>query len=293
MKVTTITPKEGGCQCFFLHTEKPAIIDVGMLYAAEETIEATKTVLDGRTLEYIILTHSHYDHIGALTEFRKAFPEAKVVSSQVTADVFKRPGAIKVMKEMTEHAYEMYVKYPLPEGKWDASGFFVDEIVNDGEIIDLGDYQLTAVYTPGHTNCSYSFFDPTEGTAFLSETLGSVYHQGYTHMIFLKSYLDNEASVERIRALQPKRIFIPHYGEYLDGTPDEYFDIAEKYLRFLKDIILNAALRGCTDDEIVQEMLDKEYVLMSYETPYAAYLANAYPMVKAMHREFPQYWEEA
>ena len=85
MNVKCIYPEKNGCSSFLILEEKTALIDVGLLYCQEEMVRKTKEQLCGRKLDYIILSHSHYDHVGALTYFRKAFPDAKVIASDVTA----------------------------------------------------------------------------------------------------------------------------------------------------------------------------------------------------------------
>ena len=70
-----------GANCYFLYNEttlEAAVIDPGddgaRLVAAAQSL--------GLKVEYILLTHGHYDHTGAVDAFRKAYPDASVYIHQ-------------------------------------------------------------------------------------------------------------------------------------------------------------------------------------------------------------------
>lgn len=64
-----------GTNCYILEdeaTHEAAVIDPGG--DAPEILEA----LEGADLRYILLTHGHYDHVGAVGELARTFPQAAV-----------------------------------------------------------------------------------------------------------------------------------------------------------------------------------------------------------------------
>jgi len=294
-EITVIDRRSSGYMNFFADAEKTAVFDVGMNYDAPVSISLLKELLKGRRLDNIILTHSHYDHMGALSEYRKAFPETKVTASGKCASVFEREGARRVIKELSEAAEKFY----LPEGQhgpvFDDSGLYVDRTVEDGDVIDLGDRVFRVYATPGHTDCSISFFDEENGDLILSEATGVYQCPEYAEMTFLKSFSQCLVSIDICDSLGAKRIFIPHYGEYRDGTPHEYFELCRRSMARLKDLFLNAAAEGKSDEEILK--LYTHFAYYGYIIPNAAqtieaFLANARPMLKTMKREFPEYFAE-
>ncbi len=87
--------------------------------------EAGKIIasLKGTTPRYILLTHSHMDHIGALSQLRS---DLKI--------------------PLAAHAADAGILAPPPEIK-----------LADGDTTDLGRLRLTTMHTPGHTPGSLCF----------------------------------------------------------------------------------------------------------------------------------------
>ena len=76
-----VTGGKGGEAVLILGSEKTALIDCGMAYCGERMTEnlAERLASSGREkLDYIILSHSHYDHMGALPYVMRIFPDAVV-----------------------------------------------------------------------------------------------------------------------------------------------------------------------------------------------------------------------
>jgi len=80
----------------------------------------------------VIDTHIHADHISGLNELSKQTNCSKIMGEQSTSEV-------------------------------------LDIRVKDNEKIKIEDIELKSIYTPGHTDCSYSFF--MEDRVFTGDTL--------------------------------------------------------------------------------------------------------------------------
>ncbi len=118
--------------CYILGCEKShkaVVIDPGD--EPDNILEKLKEL--GLSLEYILLTHAHIDHIGAVAELVQQ-TGAKVLMHK--NDDFLRLNA---------GAQAKMFNLPVP-GK-----FTVDQYITDDQIIDLGPYQIKVIHTPGHS----------------------------------------------------------------------------------------------------------------------------------------------
>lgn len=124
----------------FIHEEKSALIDTGFAFTGPTIEKQVKEILGDKPLDYILLTHSHYDHVGSLSYLRKVFPGVKVLASAKTAKVFTSDNAKAFMRKMEEDASRYFKGFETTE--YDTSGFYVDQIIAEGDIIDLGTAKL-------------------------------------------------------------------------------------------------------------------------------------------------------
>jgi len=73
--IKDVTGGKGGSAYLVLGKDKTALIDCGMAYCAPDLIKNIKKFLaDGMRLDYVFLSHSHYDHIGAIPYLREIWP---------------------------------------------------------------------------------------------------------------------------------------------------------------------------------------------------------------------------
>lgn len=148
-----VTGGPGGEAILILGSEKTAVYDCGMACFADNLIENLKTVLnaEGKTLDYILLSHTHYDHIGALPYVLQVWPEAQVCGLQKAKEVFAHPNARATMERLGNNAKALYGVEGI---EITAAGMRVDRVLADGDSISLGAETITAYETKGHTDCS-------------------------------------------------------------------------------------------------------------------------------------------
>ena len=76
--ITDVRVASGDC-AFLLDDGKTAVLyDTGFAFNGYAIAENIKKVLGARQLNYILLTHSHYDHVLAAPYITKVYPGAKV-----------------------------------------------------------------------------------------------------------------------------------------------------------------------------------------------------------------------
>jgi glyoxylase-like metal-dependent hydrolase (beta-lactamase superfamily II) len=134
-----------GCE----QTMEAAVIDpswngAGIAAAAEE---------GGWLVTHILLTHSHFDHVGGLADLKEA----------TKAPVYIHPDAVAMLANanMLGALFGMTIKSPPPP----------DEMLAPGQIIEVGQLKLHTLFTPGHAPGHVSFYLPEYGIVFDGDVL--------------------------------------------------------------------------------------------------------------------------
>jgi glyoxylase-like metal-dependent hydrolase (beta-lactamase superfamily II) len=117
------------------------------------TLEALGVTLDG-----ILITHTHFDHVGAVA------PIAEATGAEVWVPEIEKPVLADIMS---------YVPWPGfgPFDSWDA-----EHTVKGGERLELAGFEIDVIFTPGHSPGHVTYSIPDEGAIFSGDVLfqGSV-----------------------------------------------------------------------------------------------------------------------
>ena len=128
-------------------SEKGLIIDPG------DEPEKLLAAIDGLgiELEAILLTHCHFDHIGAVA------PVAKATGAPVYCPEIEVPLLADIMS---------YVPWP---GFGPFESYDADETIGGGEKLELAGFELDVIFTPGHSpgHVTFATVDPDDGATHL------------------------------------------------------------------------------------------------------------------------------
>lgn len=282
-----VTAGYGGEAILIIGSEKTALIDCGMAYCGEDMVLNIKERLEaegGKTLNYVFLTHSHYDHMGALPYVKNAFPGAVVYASGRCRDILKRPNAKALIKELGTAARKLY----RPEEDMDISveNLTVDKALEDGDSISLGDETITALETKGHTDCSMSYALEPLDILFTSESTGLIEAEFQICTPILKSFKDAFESLQKCRGYGAKRICLPHFGLIPESFNDEYFRMFEEECREKIRLVRDMKEKGFSHEEMLEKFKDRMWKpVMEKEQPIEAFLINTKNTIKAALKE--------
>jgi hydroxyacylglutathione hydrolase len=143
--------------CFLFRREgsdRALIVDPGE--EADKLLRAIDAL--GVNLDGILLTHTHFDHIGAVA------PVAEATGAEVWVPEAER----QVLADINS-----YVPWPGfgPYQSWEA-----EHTLKGGERLELADFDVDVLFTPGHSPGHVSFSIPDERALFSGDVLfqGSV-----------------------------------------------------------------------------------------------------------------------
>ena len=91
-------------------------------------------------VDYILLTHGHFDHTDGVAELKKHFPEAKVAIHTADAPM------------LSDGTLSLGSAFGFP-----SSSVSADIILEGGETLPFGESPIKVVHTPGHTKGSVTY----------------------------------------------------------------------------------------------------------------------------------------
>ncbi len=282
-----VTAGPGGNPWLIVGNGKTALYDTGMAYCGNELVQNIKRELGEKPLDYILLSHSHYDHLGALTYVKQAWPNVIVVAGAHAKLVLEKPNALALIRKLSVTAANEYSgKAPVEDLDYHDEDMKIDLAVEDGQIIDFGDTKIKAILTPGHTRCSVAYYIIEDQVMFASETTGVL--AGHTvQPVILTGYKDTMDSIEKCRKYPCQRIFNPHHGQISDKIVSQYWDMSKEAMEDCMGFVRSLVQSGATREEILAAYTKKYRIERSArEQPIEAFIINAEATINVIEREF-------
>ena len=143
--------------CFIARADgssRAVIIDPG-----DEADRILATVRElGLEVEAVLLTHTHFDHVGAVA------PVARETGAPVYVSEIERPVLADIMSYVPFAGIGPYESYEA------------DHVLRGGEQLELAGLEIDVLFTPGHSPGHLSFSIPSEQALFSGDVLfqGSV-----------------------------------------------------------------------------------------------------------------------
>jgi len=264
--------------------KKNLLIDAGINLLGPRYLSLVEEILgNSERLDYLFLTHSHYDHVGSAFYLKRRIPGLKIGAHERLADLLQKPSVLEMMNRLSANHVQL-LKYNTGGEDLTLHPFTTDIVLREGDEFDLGGLTCRVYETPGHTRDSLAFYFPEIKALFPSEAVGVL--QGETgsemQVEFLSSYRDYIDSLKRMISLKPELICLAH-GWVLTGKDATDFlerSLAETFrYRELIEGYLHAA--GGDVKKAIPAMAHAEYdVKGGIFQERAAYMTNLSAQVK-------------
>jgi hydroxyacylglutathione hydrolase len=155
VRMLTVGPIQENCFLFRRDgSDRALIVDPG----EEADRLLAEIAAMGVTLDAILLTHTHFDHVGAVA------PVAKATGAEVWVPEIEKG----VLADI--NAYVPWAEFG-PFESWDA-----EHTLTGGERLELAGFEIDVIFTPGHSPGHVTFSIPDEAAIFSGDVLfqGSV-----------------------------------------------------------------------------------------------------------------------
>ncbi|MEA5004159.1 MAG: MBL fold metallo-hydrolase [Christensenella sp.] len=272
-EVVNVGAQPGGEAFLLVTPERTALVDAGFAHSAGRMIENIKKALGDRPLDYVLLTHSHYDHASGSIYCKREWRDVQVVGSVHAAAVFQKDSARRLIREMNENAAMLA---GVAEYEDITDGLTVDTVVGEGDVIDLGSLKLRVIETPGHTRCCISFFSEEEKLLIACETLGVPAGDGVVMPCYMTGYQATMDSVMKMAAVKPRAILVPHYGLWQGEKCYEFIGDAIFWNAETMRLMWSEYAAGKTEEELKGLFRERFYTeQMARLQPEKAFLLNA------------------
>jgi glyoxylase-like metal-dependent hydrolase (beta-lactamase superfamily II) len=234
------------CQYLLVGEERTLLVDTGLRDMPAAVIAPYVATLD-RSLEDIddvLISHADVDHCGGNRALRAAAPRARLLCGEADR------AWIESNEAMMAGNYRWYEQYGFGPSADDIA-FLERELGGDapidvglrgGETLHLGpSWQVEVLALPGHTPGHLGLWDPRSRAAIIIDAAlkDGVYDRAGNRLIPPRYYsaTDYEATIRRLRALDPALVLTAHYPVMDRAAARHFLDRSLAFVHQVRDAV--------------------------------------------------------
>ena len=216
--------------------------------------------IDPARITSLCLTHTHFDHVGAVPRLRRLWPHLKVMTGSLGAEFLQKDTFVQEFLPQDRMIADILLErgaitaHPSP---LDAYNFKADRILEEGDDIDLGAGIVWHVlHTPGHSPCHISLVEEREHTMVIGDMTGyfdpalDVFWPNY--FASLEDYCN---SIKKMTSVQAIRGLLSHNG-VIEGDMRAHMEKALKATERYHHELLQRLDHGDDTNQICTDKTD-------------------------------------
>lgn len=157
-----------------------------------------------------VASHTHFDHIGCHHEFAERLvhrDEAGLMAQPTRANTLADP-------YVTDEIFTRLPPTPYSSPAYEVMAAPATRLLNDGDIVDLGDRQFEVIHTPGHSPGEIMLWEAASGILFSGDTVYDGPLIDDTYHSDVPAYV---ASMKRVLDLPVRVVHGGHFPSF-DGS---------------------------------------------------------------------------
>lgn len=196
--------------------DKDMLVDSGM---GVVSLREQVPIVTERPLE-AVASHTHFDHIGCHHEFEHRTVhahEAELLAEPTRANTLADP-------YVTDEIFTRLPPLPYSSTEYAVKKAPATRIVEDGDVVDLGDRHFTVIHTPGHSPGGIALYEKATGILFSGDI---IYDGPLIEDTYHSDMGDYIASMTRLLDL-PVRLV--HGGHFPSFSGERYQNLIRDWL---------------------------------------------------------------
>jgi glyoxylase-like metal-dependent hydrolase (beta-lactamase superfamily II) len=209
--------------------------------------------LSPKHVRHVFLSHIHFDHAGAAWRF-----------AELGATVYVHPrgaphlidptklinSATRTFGDAMQSLWGRIAPVPAERVK----------ILEDNETVRVPPFEIRAIATPGHASHHHVYH--WDDTVFGGDIAGVRIGSGPPIPPFVPPELHIESwleSIQKIRALEPANLYLPHFGKVKGWVPD-HLDALEERVNCWSEWLRDKIRSGLNEEQLRAEFAEYEHV---------------------------------
>jgi glyoxylase-like metal-dependent hydrolase (beta-lactamase superfamily II) len=269
---------------YLLQGKEYMIVEGGMSYIVPSMLKQFRERdIDRSKITRLLLLHSHFDHCGIVPFFKRMLPQLKVLGSRRSQELYRREKVVQFIRDRNRETLQLLkMEKEAAELNLDVDQIAVDEVVGEGDVIDLGDgVRVKIIEMPGHSSCSIAAYVEPWRALFPSDAGGI---PGEDEEIFPsgnEDYLLYQKSLEKLQPLDLEILGAARNGVFVGKEAREFIprSIAAAERMRLEILQQFQGLENM-EEKIIQLAKDRYERLKTKDIPWEVYVGLMRGVVK-------------